>query len=165
MIREVNYATGAGFLRKSLHYAGIGDLRPFGIDGLLHYHYKRGNRGNHKLEMLNTGTKPYSALAALVDAVIDGPSDPLEVMRVDLCADVPGVPVSWFHPRLRIRYKRMSHQIGPLKYEIIGKAGNGDDQRGKTPEHHPGLRQSCREQDAVPAHGQEVQQGCRPTRL
>jgi hypothetical protein len=68
-----------------------------------------------------------------VDAVIDGPSDNLGIMRVDLCADLPGVPVSWFHPRLRVRFKRMSHQIGPVKYEIIGKAGMETISAGRRP--------------------------------
>lgn len=54
-------------------------------------------------------------------------------MRVDLCADVPDVPVSWFLPRLRIRHKRISHQIGPLKCEVIGKAGIETISAGRRP--------------------------------
>lgn len=133
LIRQMDYSTGKGFMRPSRFYAGIGDLTPLGIDGLLHYHCKKGGQGNHKLEMLGTGKKPFSALAAVFDAVIDGPSDDLGIMRLDLCADIPDVPVSWFHPRLRIRYKRMSHQIGPLKYEIIGKAGMETISAGRRP--------------------------------
>jgi hypothetical protein len=83
--------------------------------------------------MLDTGKKPYSTLVAQVDAIIDGPSDDLGIMRLDLCADIPGVPVSWFHPRVRIRYKRMSHQIGPLTHEIISKAGMETISAGRRP--------------------------------
>jgi hypothetical protein len=120
-------------MRPSRFYVGIGDLRPLGIDGLLHYHCKQGGKGNHKLELLNTGKKPYSELDAQIEAVIDGSSENLETMRVDLCADIFGVPVSWFHPRLSIRYKRLSHQIGPLKLEIIGNAGIETISAGRRP--------------------------------
>jgi len=133
LIRQMNYSTGKGFMRPSRFYAGIGDLRPFGIDCLLHYHCKKGGQGNHKLEMLDTGKKPYSALVAQLEAVIDDPLDDLGIMRLDLCADIAGVPVSWFHSRLSIRYKRLSHQIGPLKCEIIGKAGMETISAGRRP--------------------------------
>jgi hypothetical protein len=136
LIRQMNYATGKSFMMPSRFYVGVGDLRPLGIDALLHYHYKRGiegSQGCHKLEMLSTGKKPYSALVAQLESVIDGSTDDLRMMRVDLCADIPNVPVSWFHPRTQIQYKRMSHQIGPLKYEIIGKAGMETISAGKRP--------------------------------
>lgn len=120
-------------MRPARFYLGVGDLRPCGIDGLLHYFCKKGGQGNHKLEMLDTGKKPYSALVAQLEAVIDGPLDDLGIMRLDLCADIPGVPVSWFHPRIRFRYKRMSHQIGPLKYEVIGKAAMETISAGRRP--------------------------------
>ena len=133
LIRRMDYSTGKGFMRPSRFYGGIGDLRPHGIDCLLHYRCKKGGQGNHKLEMLDTGKKPYSALVAQLDAVIDDPFDDLGIMRLDLCADIPGVPVSWFHSRLRIRYKRMSNQIGPLTCEIIGKAGMETISAGRRP--------------------------------
>ena len=133
LIRQMDYSTGRGFMRPSRFYAGVGDLRPLGIDGLLHYHGKKGSQHNHKLEMLDTGDKPYSVLVSQLEAVIDASLDDLEIMRLDLCADVPGVPVSWFHPRLRIRYKRMSHQIGPLKLEVIGNAGVETISAGRRP--------------------------------
>jgi hypothetical protein len=122
LIRQMNYSTGKGFMRPSRFYVGVGDLRPLGIDALLHYHCKKGNQGNHKLEMVATGKKPYSELAALIDAVIDGPSEDLGIMRLDLCADVPGVPVSWFQPRIWVKFKRSARQIEPLKLDVISKA-------------------------------------------
>ncbi len=110
-------------MRPSRDYAGVGDLRPFGIDALLHYRCKHGSHGNHKLEMLDTGSKPYSALVAQIEGVVDHPVDDLGIMRVDLCADLPGVTVPWFQPRLRVKFKRTSREIRPLKVDIIGKVG------------------------------------------
>lgn len=133
LIRQMNYSTGKGFMRPSRFYVGVGDLRPFGIDALLHYHCKKGGQGNHKVEMLDTGKKPYSAWVAQLDAITDASLEDQRIMRVDLCADIPNVPVSWFHPRTRILYKRLSHQIGPLKGEIISKAGIETISAGRRP--------------------------------
>ena len=44
-------------------------------------------------------------------------------MRIDLCADIMGIPIAWFLNRLRIRHKRIAHEIGQLKYQRIGRAG------------------------------------------
>ena len=41
-------------------------------------------------------------------------------MRIDLCADVPGTPVSWFQPRVRVKYKRFANERGELEYEQMG---------------------------------------------
>ena len=46
LIRQMNYATGKSFMMPSRFYVGVGDLRPLGIDALLHYHYKRGIEGS-----------------------------------------------------------------------------------------------------------------------
>ena len=59
LLRQIDCATGNRFMRSSRFYIGVGDLRPLGIDALLHYHCKQGNKGAHKLEMLDTGSKPY----------------------------------------------------------------------------------------------------------
>jgi len=133
LIRDVNFYSGNQFMRPSRLYSGVGNLTPLGIDALLHYNCKQGRKGAHKLELLQTGKKPYSALVAQIEAVIDGSIENLETMRIDLCADVPGVPVAWFHPRLSIRHKRLSHQIGPMKLELIGKAGIETISAGRKP--------------------------------
>ena len=74
-------------------------------------------------ELLDTGAKSYSDLCAQIGAVVDRSSDDLGIMRIDLCADLPGVPVSWFHQRVSVKYKRISRQIGPITWEVISKAG------------------------------------------
>ena len=49
-------------------YEWVSDLRPVGIDALLHYSLKRKesdpHEGEHKLELLDTGTKTFSELLA-----------------------------------------------------------------------------------------------------
>ncbi len=120
-------------MQPSQHYAGIANLRPFGIDCLLHYRCKHAGNGSHKLEMFNTGSKPYSSLVAQVEAVVNGQIDSLEMMRIDLCADIPDVPVSWFHSRMRIRYKRLSHTIGPVSCQTISRAGIETISAGRRP--------------------------------
>lgn len=133
LLRNVTYASSESSMRPSRDYAGVGDIRPFGIDALLHYRCKRGSHGNHKLEMLDTGTKPYSALVAQIEAVVDHPVHDLGVMRLDLCADLPGVTVSWLHSRLRVKYKRISRTIGPLTADVIGNVGIETISAGKRP--------------------------------
>jgi hypothetical protein len=123
LLRNVGYASSESSMRPSRDYAAVGDLRPVGIDALLHYRCKRGSHGNHKLELLDTGSKPYSALVAQVEAVVDHTVDDLGIMRIDPCVDIPGFPVSWFQSRLRVKYKRTSRQIRPLTTDIIGNVG------------------------------------------
>ena len=122
---------------KSGRYAWVSDLRPVGIDGLLHYSLKRkeneSHAGEHKLEMLDTCKRSYSALVEQLEGTIEGEIDDLEVMRIDLCADVVGTPMEWFLNRLRIKYKRVAHEIGVLKYQLIGKAGIQTLSGGKRP--------------------------------
>jgi hypothetical protein len=108
-------------------YEWVTNLGPVGIDGLLHYSLKREendpHEGESKLELLDTGTKGYSDLVAQVEATVESPVDDLDIMRIDLCADMHGVPVEWFLSRLRVRFKRIAHEIGIPKYQRIGKAG------------------------------------------
>lgn len=120
---RVDYATNTLAGRPSRHYTRVLDLRPIGLDSFLHLSCKRGARGQHKLELLDTSKKPYSELVRQVEAVCYGDSNRLGIMRIDLCADIPDVPVNWFLPRARIRHKQLSNGIGPLKYQIIARAG------------------------------------------
>jgi hypothetical protein len=108
-------------------YEWVTNIRPLGIDALLHYGLKRQendpHEGEHKLELLDTGKKGYSELAGQIEATIEYPIDDLEIMRLDLCADIPGVPVEWFLGRVRVKFKRIVHEVGPLTFQRIGKAG------------------------------------------
>src|SRR4051794_38726515 len=118
-------------------YEWVTDLRPLGIDGCLHFSLKRKendpHEGEHKLELFDTGFKSFSGLVAQVENTIEQSSEELEIMRIDLCADVPEVPVDWFFPRVRVKFKRVSYEMGNLKYQRIGKAGIQTISAGKRP--------------------------------
>jgi hypothetical protein len=118
-------------------YEWVSDFRPIGIDARLHYSLKRNegqpHEGEHKLELVDTGVKAYSQLSALVEQIIEGPIDDLELMRIDLCADIYEVPVDWFLNRVRIKFKRVAYEMGNLKYQRIGKAGIQTISAGRRP--------------------------------
>jgi hypothetical protein len=120
LVREIDYAGGLCRVKRSAHYQGVADLRSLGIDAILHAYCKRTEPHNHKLELLDTGTKSYSELEEQIQAVFRIDSEQLGVMRLDLCADVPGIPVIWFQPRVRIKYKRFAGEVGKLQYEKLG---------------------------------------------
>jgi hypothetical protein len=107
--------------RSSRHYTNVVDLRMFGFDSILHAGCKRGKDGNHKLELLDTGSKSYSEIVAEVERIFDADPLKLECKRVDLCADVQGVPVGWFHDRLRATFKQFSAKIGVQEFSEMGR--------------------------------------------
>lgn len=122
---------------KSGRYSWVTDLRPVGIDAILHYGLKREendpHEGEHKLELLDTGQKRYTEIVRQIESTIEGPICDLETMRIDLCADLKGVPLEWFFTRLRVKFKRVAHEIGSLKAQRIGKAGIQTLSAGKRP--------------------------------
>ena len=122
---------------NSARYNWVSDLRPAGVDAILHFALKRDEQdpheGEHKLELLDTGTKGYSEIVGVIESIIEGPISDLEVMRIDLCADMWGIPIDWFLSRLRVKFKRMGHEIGTLKWQHIGKAGIQTLSSGKRP--------------------------------
>jgi hypothetical protein len=69
----------------------------------------------------------------VIERTIEGPIDDLDVMRIDLCADIYGVPVEWFLDRARVRFKRVCYEIGEQKFGLIGKAGIQTIAAGKRP--------------------------------
>jgi hypothetical protein len=104
---------------------------------MLHFGLKRKesdpHEGEHKLELLDTGEKGYSDIVAQIESTVEGPIDDLETMRIDLCADMVGIPIEWFFNRLRVKFKRVAHEIGTLKAQRIGKAGIQTLASGKRP--------------------------------
>ena len=118
-------------------YEWVTNLGPVGIDALLHFGLKRKendpHEGEHKLELMDTGKKGYSGLVAQIEQTVEGPVDDLDVMRIDLCADMAGMPMEWFLGRVRVKFKRVAHEVGLLKYQRIGKAGIQTISAGKRP--------------------------------
>jgi hypothetical protein len=121
IMRGIDWRDGSRRFVRSKHYAGIIDLRPLGIDALLHAYNRHTQSRDHKLELINAGKKNYSELVQQIESVFETDADTLRVMRLDLCADMFGVHVSWFQPRARIRYKRFAREIGALRYEQMGE--------------------------------------------
>lgn len=118
-IRPLPYETYTSRVRPAVHYVGKADLRPLGIDALLHVKCKHGDH-HHKLEIFDVGTKTYSQVVQLIESVADVRVKELEVMRIDLAADVPDVTVPWFKDHVRFKFKRTDKEHGELKYGMIG---------------------------------------------
>jgi hypothetical protein len=100
-----------------MHYERAGDLRRFGYDVILYMNCIRDRKGNHKLELLDTGAMSYSHMHNEIDRVFDVDARKLILLRVDLAADVEGVPVTWFMRHLRAGWKRFVCDIGRIESE------------------------------------------------
>lgn len=107
------------FRKGGRHYVLTGDLRRYGYDAILHLHCRHGE-GNHKIELLETGNRGFSFLVGDCERIFD--VDPLKcgVMRVDCATDIPGIGVSWFHQRVRVKWKQFANEIGELRMEQPG---------------------------------------------
>jgi len=119
--KEIPYAGQCSLIRRSVHYQGGVNLRPFGLDAMLHAYFKRVLRGPHKLELLRTGRKSLKEMAGIVTALFNVDPSDLGIMRLDFAADLQGIPLDYLHSCLRVKFKRTSTERGELDYENIGK--------------------------------------------
>jgi hypothetical protein len=119
--------------KPSQNYQGVTDLRPFGIDALLHLYYKRGGPRNHKLELLQTGEKSLQQMREIFVSIFDVDPDNLKTMRLDFAADMYGIPVTYLHDSLRVKHKRTADTRGQLDYEIVGGRNLEYFRYGKSP--------------------------------
>ena len=78
--------------RSSRHYLYAGDLRAFGHEAILHMSCVRDKQGNHKIELLDTGTKSYGEMREEIERIFRLDARRLPLMRVDLAADVQVFP-------------------------------------------------------------------------
>ena len=117
---ELRFAGISSTVRRSQHYQGVIDLRPFGFDAILHAYFRRQGRPNHKLELIDSGDKSLSQMARIVAGVFEVNPEDLELMRVDLAADLPEIPVAHVYQLLRVKLKRSADAIGELDFETIG---------------------------------------------
>jgi hypothetical protein len=126
-----------GPFRPGRHYLASADLREYGHSVILHTHCLHGKRGDHKLELLDAGTMAYSQMVEEITRVFEIPTEDLRTMRVDLAADVPGVPVIWFEQHVRAKFKRWTADIGKIDSEVqfssMGKRGVETFYLGKRP--------------------------------
>ena len=104
--------------QRAVHYEARADLRPLGIDAILHFKCKHGDHDS-KLEILDVGKKGYSELVEITQAVTSAEPDEFGIMRIDFTADVPNVTVPWFKSHLRFKYKRTEREFGQNLYGLI----------------------------------------------
>lgn len=117
---EMRYSGVGSRIRHSRHYQGVIDLRPFGLDAILHAYFRRKGRPNHKLELVDAGEKSLDRMAQIISGVFEVDPEELGLMRVDFAADLFDIPVAHAYEALRVKLKRTADAIGELDYETIG---------------------------------------------
>ena len=97
--------------RSSKHYKYVCDLRePFDLDACVHLYFRHG-RETHKVEIIDAGEKTLEEMAFIITQLFDVDPWALQVMRTDLAADLPGVPVPWFKDHAYVKRKQFSSRI------------------------------------------------------
>ena len=91
-------------LRPSKYYKAVADLRPFGFDAMLHIDQKR--YGTHKVEIFETGKKSMAEIQDTLERIVDCDPRGCRLGRIDLCADVHDVGLSWFREHAYVQYKQ-----------------------------------------------------------
>jgi hypothetical protein len=78
--------------------------------------------GTHKLVIVNSAEVSVQQMDALIGQIFQCDPLALRVARVDLAADVPGIPVQWFRVHMRVLGKRRIRVFGVNE----GSQGEGD---------------------------------------
>jgi hypothetical protein len=117
---ELRFAGYGSMVRRSQHYQGVIDLRPFGLDAVLHAYFRHCGCRNHKLELIDAGEKSLDQMGHIVSRVFEVDPDQLQMMRVDFASDIYGIPVRHFYESLRVKQKRSADTIGELDFETVG---------------------------------------------
>lgn len=131
--RELKMTGAVQGFKGSEHYRAVVDLRPFEIPAIAHLAIKHGHEGNHKLELIDTGWIGYARMIDAIERTFDIDPRKLEVMRVDLAADIPDVAVSWFKLHCRAQYKRFCAEYEDMKAVSMGRCGVETFNYGKRP--------------------------------
>ena len=109
--------------RPSKYYKYVCDLRQdFDVDAVVHI-YLRFGKQTHKVEIIDAGKKTVSAMAAIIEQLFQVEPWTLGLMRVDLAADVEGVPVPWFQQHAFVSRKQFSSSIkksSETKVQFVG---------------------------------------------
>lgn len=122
-----------GPFRQSQHYSAVGNLQQNGRDVVLHTFCKHG-KGDHKLELLDAGTKSWTDLLQQARQIFTINPSSLEVIRVDFAVDIPGVTPPWFLAHGRAKFKRFHNAgMGGFEYQQFGQKGIQTIYYGKRP--------------------------------
>jgi hypothetical protein len=99
------------YFKPSRHYQHVCDCRePFALDAMVHLKFRYG-RKNHKVEIIDAGQKTIDEMAGIITRLFQIDPWTLQVMRIDLAADVEGVPVPWFRDHAYVNRKQFSSRI------------------------------------------------------
>jgi len=92
-------------------YSRVFDLRPYGIDAVLH---ERCRYDPHsKLELAGVRCMSAEQIRTEIERLYACQADLLKVMRIDLFADVFDYPVWWFRRNTWVKSKRTVSEFGP----------------------------------------------------
>jgi hypothetical protein len=109
--------------RPTRFYKYACDCRePFDVDAVVHLELRHG-RPTHKVEIVDAGKKSVAQMAEIVAKLFDVDPFGLGLMRVDLAADVEGVPVQWFRDHAHVNRKQFSSRIEKsheLEVQFVG---------------------------------------------
>jgi hypothetical protein len=131
---DVRYEGKSSPKRRSMYYAAGCDLRPFGMDAILHTSLKFGKyKHSHKLELLSTGGKSIRQMHELIRSVFEVDPDSLQLMRADFASDLDGVTLAAAYESTRVKFKRSANSIGELDYETVGRQKLEYFRYGKSP--------------------------------
>lgn len=114
--------------KPSKYYDMLGDFTEYELPVMLHWSCKMTKTQDHKVEILGTGDRPYSEIREILGRMFQGDPEDLELLRVDLTADVPSVPVRWFKEKTYVAGKQTFREIGTvpsIPYMAIRK-GNAE---------------------------------------
>ncbi len=97
--------------RPSRHYQYVCDLRDdFDVDAVVHLFLRHG-RPTHKVEIIDAGDRTVEDMADIIAKLFVVDPLALGLMRVDLAADLDGVPVPWFKDHAYVSRKQFSSRI------------------------------------------------------
>jgi hypothetical protein len=97
--------------RPSHRYQYTCDLREvFGIDAVVHLWFRHG-RPMHKIEIVDAGEKTLADMEQIITQLFNVDVRMLELLRIDLAADIEDVPVPWFREHSFVNRKQFSARI------------------------------------------------------
>jgi len=120
--------------KSSQHYAASASFEDCGLDAIVHIECTMTPKRMHKLEILRVGEKTLAECAEIASRIFEVEPDTHGVMRVDLTADVPGVPVDWFKRHTLARHKQIRRELGRMEsYQNVSQGKSETIYHGKKP--------------------------------
>jgi hypothetical protein len=118
MVAEVRRGP-PGTVRSSTNYRSVIDLRPRGIEAVLHLD-KRHGESNHKVQMIGTGQFSMGEHVSHLESIVANNPLDLVPMRTDLTVDVANVPIGWVLDHAAVHRKRFTAHLGKTEKRADG---------------------------------------------